>query len=300
MSEIITKKKRGRKPKNFNSNIIKSDASAIQDEYVNSEEEKIIFHLPITMNEINNHEITSTDMSIFIKNEKDIKNSDSKLNLQKNKSSDSDSTETLKSSVSINQSNLISNNVINKIITHNLNFTKNTKCWWCRNMFDSPAVELPEDYYNNTFFCTGHFCTYNCMKSYNLDLNDTLTSKRESLMNLMFYLTYAEYKNIVPAPHWMALDEYGGNLSIHKFRENSIINTKEYLILHPPLISRQMQIEESYKMNKLKEVPIDKVNKIYSDIESEYTIKRNKPVQSTQLTLENTMGLKSKKNSFKL
>ena len=300
MSEIITKKKRGRKPKNFNSNIIKSDASTLPDEDVNSEEEKIIFHLPITMNEINNHEIASTDMSIFIKNEKDIKSYDSKLNLQKNKSSDSDSTETLKSSSSTNQVNLISNNVVNKITTHNLNFTKNTKCWWCRNTFDSPAVELPEDYYNNTFFCTGNFCSYNCMKSYNLDLNDTLTSKRESLMNLMYFLTYSEYKYIVPAPHWMALEEYGGTLTIQKFRENSITNTKEYLILHPPLISRQMQIEESYKMNKLKEVPIDKVNKIYSDIDSEYTIKRNKPVQSTQLTLENTMGLKSKKKTFKL
>jgi hypothetical protein len=299
MSEIITKKKRGRKPKKFNSNIIKADGSALPDEDVNSEEEKIIFHLPITMNEINNHEIASTDMSIFIKNEKDIKNNDSKLNMCKIKSYDSDSIETLKSSSNINQINLISNNVVNKITTHNLNFTKNTKCWWCRNTFESPAVELPEDYYNNTFFCTGNFCSYNCMKSYNLDLNDTLTSKKESLMNLMYFLTYSEYKYIVPAPHWMALEEYGGTLTILQFRENSIINTKEYLILHPPLISRKMQIEESYKMNKLKEVPIDKVNKIYSDIDSEYTIKRNKPVQSTQLTLENTMGLKSKKKTLK-
>ena len=124
MSEIITKKKRGRKPKKFNSNIIKADGSALPDEDVNSEEEKIIFHLPITMNEINNHEIASTDMSIFIKNEKDIKNNDSKLNMCKIKSYDSDSIETLKSSSNINQINLISNNVVNKITTHNLNFTK--------------------------------------------------------------------------------------------------------------------------------------------------------------------------------
>ena len=52
-----------------------------------------------------------------------------------------------------------------------------------------------------------------------------------------------------------------------------------------------MQIEESYKLNKLREVPIDKVNKIYSEIDSEYAIKRSKPVQSKQLNLETTMGL---------
>ena len=96
----------------------------------------------------------------------------------------------------------------------------------------------------------------------------------------------------------MCLDEYGGNLTIEEFRKSALINTKEYLVLHPPLISRQMQIEESYKTNKLKEVPIDKVNKIYSEIDSEYAIKRNKPIQSSQLNLETTMGLIKKKKSM--
>lgn len=109
-------------------------------------------------------------------------------------------------------------------------------------------------------------------------------------------MTYSEYKDINPAPNWMALEEYGGNLTIEKFRENSVINSKEYLVLHPPLISRQMQIEESYKLSKLKEVPIDKINKMYSEIDTEYTIKRNKPVSNNMLNLETTMGLvKTKK-----
>ena len=75
-----------------------------------------------------------------------------------------------------------------------------------------------------------------------------------------------------------------------KFRENFVMNNKEYIILHPPLISRQMQIEESYKINKLKEVSISKLNKIYSDIDSEYTIKRNKSYQNNNISLEETMG----------
>jgi hypothetical protein len=294
MSEIITKKKRGRKPKNFNNMIPKSDANVISEDSINSEEEKVIFHLPITMSEINNND---NDTSIFLKPEKPGQ----KLQLQKLKSSeDSDSTELLKSSIISTQTNLCLNNV-NKILTHNLNFNKNTKCWWCKNCFDSPAVQLPEDYYNNTFYCIGNFCSFNCMKSYNLDLNDTLTYKRDSLINLLYFKTYSDTKTITAAPHWITLQEYGGNLTIEQFRENSLTNTIEYLVLHPPLISRQMQIEESYKLNKLKEVPIDKINKIYSEIDSEYTIKRNKPIQSSQLNLESTMGIiKSKKKNKKV
>lgn len=293
MSEPIAKKKRGRKPKNFNTLLQKNEGIIISEEKIITEEEKVIFHIPITMDEINSHE--AVDMSLFIKSENDIKN-DTKLNLQKVKSSDeSETIDNLKSSVLLNSNKLLMNTNVNKIITHNMNFNKNTKCWWCKNTFNSPPVQLPEDYYNETFFCVGHFCSFNCTKSYNLDINDTQSWKRESLINLLYYMTYSEYKEIIPAPHWITLEEYGGNLSIVQFRENSLFNTKEYVILHPPLVSRQMQIEESYKLNKLKEVPIDKVNRIYSEIESEYAIKRNNPIQMKQLNLETTMGLIKKK-----
>jgi hypothetical protein len=285
MSEIV-KKKRGRKPKNL-LNIIKNDLSPMIENNIISDEEKVIFHLPITINEINNNE---PEMSLFIKNENEIKNT----------LSETDSLDSLKTSLISSQTKIILNNSVNKITTHLLNFTKNTKCWWCRNPFNTPAVQLPEDYFNETFYCIGNFCGFSCMKSFNLDLNDSLLSKRESLMNLLFFQTYGEYKQITSAPHWMALDDYGGNLTIEQFRENSIVNSKEFLVLHPPLISRQMQIEESYKLNKLKEVPIDNINRIYSEIDTNYTIKRSKPVQSTQLNLETTMGLvKTKKKISK-
>jgi hypothetical protein len=275
MVEII-KKKRGRKPKNLN--IIKE--IPVNEESINTEDEKIILHLPLTMNEIHNND----DLNIFIKPEEKKKEEI----LEK-----SDSVET----INVTSQKIITNptNNINKIITHVLNFNKNTKCWWCKYIFDNPALQLPEDYYNETFFCIGHFCSYNCMKSYNLDLNDSLTYKRESLINLLYYLTYSEYKQINVSPHWITLIDFGGTLTIEKFRENLIVNTKEYLVLHPPLISRQMQIEESYKLNKLKEVPIDKINKLYSEIDSEYTIKRKKPINSSAMNLESTMGLIKKK-----
>ena len=122
-------------------------------------------------------------------------------------------------------------------------------------------------------------------------MNDNLTWKRSSLLNLLYYKTYMEYVDIIPAPSWLVLEDYGGTLNITDFRNNFIVNSKEYIVLHPPLISRQMQIEESYKINKIQNVPINTLNKIYSDIDSELQLKRNKPVILSQMNLENTMGL---------
>ena len=281
MSDV--KKKRGRKPKN--QLIIKCDDNI---EEIDSEKECVICHIPISLDDINN----TACLSLFIK--EDIKGKKF------------DKVEPLKISNDINlecmhsnetQSETIKNvcNTINKITTHIVKFTKNTKCWWCKNKFTQPAVQLPENYHNNTFYCVGNFCSFNCVKSYNIDLNDNLIWEREGLINLLYNLTYNENKEITYAPHWITLEEYGGNLTIEEFRKNSIVNTTEYLILHPPLISRQMQIEESYKVSKLKEVSLDNVNKLYSEIESDFTIKRTKPIQSSQLNLATTMGLIKKK-----
>ena len=284
MTDII-KKKRGRKPKIFMN--INNKINNIDDVII-SENENIIYHIPLTLNDINNE-----DMNLFIPCE-NINKIDNNSILQNKTCEFNDSTsDNIISNTTITKTLLLNN--INKIITHRLNFNKNTKCWWCKYSFDTIHVQLPENYYNNTFYCMGHFCSYNCCKSYNLDMNDNLIYKRESLLNLLYYMTYSVYADIKPSPHWITLEDFGGILTIAQFRENNIINTQDFLVLHPPLITRQMQIEESYKINKYKEVPISKVNKIYSDIDSDYVIKRNKPFQSNQFNLETTMGIFKKK-----
>jgi hypothetical protein len=272
----IIKKKRGRKPKNYVNTLLKveDDSNNIID---NTEDEKIIFHLPITINEINSYD-NDSNLNFFIKSELDI-NKKVEIDIDSD-NDDLKNSENSETKVYLNKS-------INNINTHILNFNSNTKCWWCRNTFITPHIQLPEDYYNNTFYCIGHFCSYNCCGAYNLDLNDNITSKRISLLNLLYYKTYFEFINITSAPHWITLEEYGGKLSIKEFRENSLNNSKEYLVLHPPIVSRQMQIEESYKQKKFKDIP-------FSETEHNYAIKRNKPINSKHMNLEVTMGLMKK------
>ena len=247
MTEIL-KKKRGRKPKQTRPQQLE-EINEIT-EILNSENENIILHLPITINEINN--------DIFIKND-----SIDSITYQEGSSNSSDINTT------VNQNVFINNN-INKIITHTINISSNTKCWWCKYSFNTPAIQMPENYNNNTFYCIGYFCSFNCIKSYNFDMNDSTVNKRDSLINLLYYLTFSEYKNIEPSPHWLTLEDFGGPLSITKYRECISLNEKDFLILCPPLISRQMQIEESYRINKSKDSNSKNSNNDYNEKKNKY------------------------------
>jgi hypothetical protein len=281
--QIKVLKKRGRKPKNKNAEtlIIKSE------EPVNSENEVIIAYLPINLNEpINSNNNDHSDDDIFIKSESfftESKNTEDKIKQKMNLlniSSESD----VKTSVIHN---------FNKININYIKFNENTKCWWCKHCFNTPNLSLPEYLHDNTFHCIGNFCSWECVKAYNIDLNDNFVWKRESLIDLMYQNTYGVFKNINPAPSWLILEDFGGYLSIKKFRENFELITTDYLVLHPPLISRQMQIEESYKKNVNSNVVVNKLDKLLLETNT-LTLRRNKPIETSQINLEKSMGLKRK------
>lgn len=283
-NEVKVFKKRGRKPKNKTVDII-----PVKDEIIDSEKEIIIAYLPININDLESDNNFDNTNNIFIKSESQIKNNT--INDSSSENYSKDKIDML--SLSCNSDNYISNGIyVNRINVHNIEFTQDTKCWWCKNTFNTPNLMLPEYYFDNIFYCIGNFCSFNCKKAYNIDLNDINVWKRESLINLEYYLTYGKYKEITPAPSWLTLKEYGGPLSITDFRKLFDVNSNEFVLLQPPLISRQMQIEESYKKSSLTG-PINKLDKLFN-IEPIYSLKRSKPVETSQLNLEKTMGLKRK------
>ena len=306
---VIVLKKRGRKPKN------KAIENKDKELSVNSEEEQIIAHLPISLEDIvnvsNDENNSDSNDNFFIKKEDVNKYEKTLNNDEKNKTSkikqvniDLNEEQMLKQiNQKIQETEKIfmhSKNInnVNKVNVHNIKFKPESKCLWCKNSFTTiPSVELPEDYFNNTFFCIGNFCSWNCAKTYNIDLNDSSTWKRESLLNLMYYKTYGEFKEITPAPSWLLLEEFGGNIKIEAFRNLFIFNNKDYLLLHPPLITRQLQIEESYKKSNNQNMALNKLENIYDN--NELVIKRNKPIESNSLNLEKTMGLKRKNTPFR-
>jgi hypothetical protein len=268
-------KKRGRKPKT-----ILQELPVIKEELVESDKEVIIAYLPININEIENLKLDEkSETDIFIRSESHMDNKNS---------SECDSLSSTKNEIRNN-----SGKYLNKINVSNIECNPNTKCWWCKNIFHTPQVILPEQYYNDTFYCIGNFCSYNCAKAYNLDINDTYIWKRESLLKLLYYLTYGYNKEINIAPSWITLKEFGGYLNINEFRKNFEVNNINYLVLHPPIISRQMQIEESYKKVQTTQTSISKMDKLFIETDN-LILKRSKPVESTKLNLETTMGLRRK------
>lgn len=280
------KKKRGRKNLGLILNYKEED---ITEPSICSEEEPIIVHLPISINDLNvsdSDNISEVQSSnIFIKSESEINNV--------KKSKKDKIIKGLQDEIKILKKKL---NLIeieqNKTDVSYSNYSKSTKCWWCRNNFDTPAISLPEDYFLEKFICIGHFCSFNCAMSYNLEINDQKTWKRKSLLSLLYQKTYSKFKEINPAPSWRVLKEYGGSLTIEEFRENFIINNMEYLYLHPPLITRFSSIEKTYNKQNIQDVYI---NQVSGFLKSEYTLKRTKPLKSSRYSLEDTMGLKRKK-----
>ena len=165
----IGKKKRGRKPKGLINN---------DDKNFKTESETLVFHLPIQIKNdvsdifLKNPSITSitsiTDNKKFknLKKEiKKLKNINEKLQ---------------KEIVKIKPT---SKKIINYYLT---NYDKNTKCWWCKHNFDSHAIGLPENYIEGKFELQGNFCSFNCSKSYNMDLSDNNTWKRNSLLDYFY------------------------------------------------------------------------------------------------------------------
>jgi hypothetical protein len=157
--------------------------------------------------------------------------------------------------------------------TDNLKWGKKTDiaCWWCCNKFNCLPLGLPEKYLDNKFYVHGCFCSFNCVQSYNLSLNDNKIWDRFSLLNYMkIKITNNDFK-ITTAPPRQALKMFGGPLSIDEFRKKcvtlplpDIITNNEYNYSLPPIIPIYGVLDE---------LPVDNKKNIQK-------IKRNKPLLS--------------------
>lgn len=169
-------------------------------------------------------------------------------------------------------------------IDNDNNNNKNINCWWCRHCFKNPKVTLPENLFKSKFNTFGVFCSYNCALSYNIDINDENLYKRTSLLYYLYKKTYNKNVEIVKAPSWKILKNYGGIVSIDTFRKSFIFNEYEYNYIKPPIISCIYQIEKILKKPK-------------KNTTEKYILKRKKPLNNSKYNLENTMGLKKTINA---
>ena len=263
----MEKSKRGRRPK--------VPVNVIKTENLNSDT-PIIAHLPIDLSEVINEQVDE----IFIKQENEINQQDYQYDYRSDlevkmlrKKVDELNTRLAKYEKNIKPSIIVCEG--------------DSKCWWESHSFNTPAVEMPENYFNGRFNCTGKFCSWECMMAYNLDINDENISKRTSLIYMMYQKTYNSYRIINSASSWKVLIDFGGVISIDKFRENLLTNSLDYNYIKPPMISRISYIEK---------IPLKKEDD--NDVKNDDLIlKRSKPLKSSKYNLESIMGLKKIVNS---
>jgi hypothetical protein len=125
----------------------------------------------------------------------------------------------------------------------------NIVCWWCTEPFATIPCFLPQSCNNNTYYVFGCFCSYNCAHTYNLNLNDQMTSNRTRLLYSFCRALYNKDDiKLITAPRREILTKFGGSLSIEQFRDEFIISNSLFSITIPPIVNIIPLITETPKI----------------------------------------------------
>jgi hypothetical protein len=130
------------------------------------------------------------------------------------------------------------------------------------------------------FLTVGHFCSWECIKSYSIDMNDARVYERTSLISLMRrHANNGKYEKIACAPKRPALKMFGGILTIDEFRKGSsnVIVTMPWETHLIPTVTSKTQVA----------VSVPTVNATSSDL----VLKRNKPLLRAKSSLESSLGI---------
>lgn len=160
----------------------------------------------------------------------------------------------------------------------------NICCWWCTYQFDCLPTYLPEKYFEDKFYVSGCFCSFNCTGAYNLSQNDNNIWHRYSLLKLLYYLinkdkiiSINDIEINISGPKEL-LEKYGGPMKIDEYRKNSKILGREYHKLIPPFIPVNMGFEEITNSKTNKNTNLSNI--INFSKNDNVTIKRNKPINN--------------------
>ena len=162
-------------------------------------------------------------------------------------------------------------------------------CWWCCHPFNTTPLKFPYKYDSRTNkFCTaGIFCSWSCIKAYNLERNNN----GKTTMNIMIMRKkmYNSFGNVHTAPSRFSLKVFGGPMTIEEFRANQTVDTGPITPIK----------EETYKsmVIKMNTDSIDKMAQItHSSGKNEpLKLKRSKPLKRDVNNLEMTLGITRKK-----
>ena len=172
-------------------------------------------------------------------------------------------------------------------------------CWWCCHPFDGPVLHLPHKYddMRKRFETMGNFCSWGCMKTFNMDTNKTRAGIIGGNIVMLHKAMYGHVKSIRCAPNRFALQEFGGTLSIEEFRKmtdyggNVLVNMPNELHkIQDVVINREIRFTSINEQD-------NKFQEISRSVSTNDTLKlkRQKPLKREENNLEKSMGITRKK-----
>lgn len=145
-------------------------------------------------------------------------------------------------------------------------------CWWCCHAIDGDILHMPYEYKNKIFKTKGQFCSWECMKAYNVR-NETYTTCRISdLITLYRKQVYGKTEPIHVASSRYTLEAFGGTLTIEEYRSGL---TRAWIPLPNEMYTKQTVYQK----------PID----------GELVLKRNKPLKRDKNSIKDALGITLKK-----
>jgi hypothetical protein len=145
----------------------------------------------------------------------------------------------------INENNLLNNGEGNTCVK---------TCWNCCHTYDFITCQAISKYENDIFYTYGNFCSYECTARYLFETyhNNDLWNKY-SLLNLYYNITTKKINEIVKlAPNRLALQLFGGNLTIEEYRANHSSTYQDVRL--PPIIPVNLNYynyDNKVKINEL-------------------------------------------------
>lgn len=176
-------------------------------------------------------------------------------------------------------------------------------CHWCCHPFQGVPIGLPiKMTMNEQQYCvTGCYCSLECACAYNFASRESVDERlsRYSLLNgLAVRIGCIAQTPIRPAPDRLALNIFGGHLSIDEFRVYASSSDRYIITNTSPMISVTQQLEELNEQDTHSEyryVPLD--SERVCRFQEKIKLKRNKPLLNTKNTLDQSMKLKITKNT---
>ena len=166
-------------------------------------------------------------------------------------------------------------------------------CWWCCHPIEGEPLHMPTKYdeKRRTFHTVGYFCSWPCMKGYNLDSNHYRMYEIQQNITLMRKQCYNKTEGLRCAPKRQCLKVFGGTMTIEEFRGEAdapLINRPRIAVDEPVTIVEAQKMSSSSATEKQLLKNIQDANAPTEQLK----LKRTKPLKRTESALEKSLNLK--------